>query len=60
MKVEKFKLIELIKELNLAVDKYLINFPNKEIELKRRIKDSAYELLLITYEANVTMNVEKK
>lgn len=58
--VEKFKIIELIKDLIFAIDKYLVNFPNKEMELKRRIKDSGYELLLLTYEANVTTNVEKK
>ena len=60
MKVESFKLIELVKELITDIDKYLINFPNKEIELKRKIKESAYELLLIAYEANVTTNTEKK
>ena len=60
MKIEKFKLIELVKELISSIDKYLINFPNKEIELKRKIKDSAYELLLITYEANVTTDINRK
>ena len=50
----------MIKELISATDNYLVNFPNKEIELKRKIKDSVYELLLITYEANATMNINKK
>lgn len=57
---EKFKIIELEKSLIVALDKYLVNFPNKELELKRRIKESGYELLLLTYEANVTLNLEKK
>ena len=60
MKVEKFKLIEVVKELIVSIDKYLINFPNKELELKRKIKDSAYELLLISYEANATTDANKK
>lgn len=60
MKVEKFKLIEVVKELIVSIDKYLINFPNKELELKRKIKDSVYELLLISYEANATTDANKK
>lgn len=60
MIVEKFKIIELIKELISDIDKYLINFPNKELELKRKLKDCAYELLLITYEANMTTDLSRK
>ena len=60
MKPEKLKILELVKELNEVVDKYLVNFPNREIELKRKIKETCYELLLITYEANVTRNEMKK
>ena len=50
----------MIKDLINAIDKYLLNFPNKEIELKRKIKECGYELLLVTYEANVTTNDEKR
>lgn len=60
MKTEKLRVLELIKELNYVIDKYLVNFPHKEIELKRKIKESAYELLCITYEANITTNYSKK
>lgn len=60
MKTEKLKILEMIKELINSIDKYLINFPNKEIELKRKIKESAYELLLITYEANTTIDTAKR
>lgn len=59
-KTEKFKIIELVKAMIDDIDKYIVNFPNKELELKRRLKDSAYELLLITYEANVTSDVNHK
>ena len=38
MKYEKFKIINMIKEFILNVDKNLTNFPKKEIELKRKIE----------------------
>lgn len=57
---EKFKIIEMIKDLITAIDKYLVNFPNKEIELKRKIKECAYDLLYITYEANITIDENKR
>ena len=60
MQTEKLKILELVKQLNNVIDKYLINFPHKDIELKHKIKDAAYELLLITYEANITTNDVKK
>lgn len=59
-KPEKFKIIELIKELIIKIDKQITNFPNKEMELKRRLKDSSYELLQLTYEANITYDARKK
>lgn len=60
MKPEKLRILEMIKELVNSIDKYLINFPNKEIELKRKIKESSYELLLIAYEANTTSDTNKR
>lgn len=60
MKIEKFKVIDLVKEFNVAIDKYLINFPNKEKTLKDKIVNTAYDLLLITYKANATTNILKK
>lgn len=59
-KTEKFKIIEMIKDLISAIDKYLVNFPNKELELKRKIRECGYDLLAITYEANVTTDVAKR
>jgi len=60
MKVEKFKIANLIKELALNIDKNLTNFPKKEIELKHKIKEANYNLLLIVYEANTTTNNSRR
>lgn len=60
MKVDKFHVINLIKDLILAVDNNLTNFPKSEIELKRNIRNSSYDMLLIAYEANVTVDLELK
>lgn len=53
MKEEKFKVINFIRELIIYIDKYLNNFPKKDIEIKNRIKDSSYELLELAYKANI-------
>jgi len=60
MKYEKFKIINLIKELILNIDKNLVNFPKREIELKQEIKKAGYELLLVVYEGNITTDMEKR
>ena len=60
MKNEKFIIVNLIKELIMNVDKNLVNFPKKEIELKREIIISSYSLLRMAYEANTTTNLEKR
>lgn len=60
MKQEKFKVINMIKELIVYIDNSLLNFPKKEIELKHKIKETAYNLLLISYEANNTSNLKKR
>lgn len=60
MKQEKFKIVNLIKDLIVYIDQSIPNFPKKEIELKHKIKDTAYNLLLYSYEANNRSNVEKK
>ena len=57
MKVEKFKIANMIKELSVIIDQNLTNFPKKEIELKHKIKEANYNLLLIVYEANTTTDV---
>lgn len=60
MKYEKFKIINLVKDLIINIDRNLENFPHKEIELKKEIKKSGYDLLLVVYEGNVTTNMKKR
>ena len=60
MKQEKFKVVNLIKDLIVYIDQSLLNFPKKEVELKHKIKETSYNLLLLSYEANNTSNVAKK
>ena len=60
MQQEKFKILEFIRELVLAIDKELINFPKKEIEINSGIRDESFNLLEIAYEANTTFDVEFK
>lgn len=60
MKEEKFKIIQFIRELILSIEKELANFPKKEIEIKNRIRNNAYDLLEISYEANATSNIKSK
>ena len=60
MKEEKFKVIQFIRELILVIDKELENYPKKDVEIKNRIRTSTYDILEISYEANVTENIELK
>ena len=60
MKQDKFKVLNLIKDLIVYIDEKLINFPKKEVELKHKIKQTAYELLLNVYLANNTSNIHKR
>ena len=60
MSVEKFKIIDLVKEFITVADENLVNFPKKEIELKQEIKRRGYDLLLAVNEANVTSDETKR
>ena len=60
MKEEIFQVINFIKQLILAVDKELSNFPKKDIELKSRIRNNSYDLLELAYEANSISDKESK
>lgn len=60
MREEKFKVIQFIRELIIAIDKEMINFPKKDIELKNRIRKNTYDVLEIAYEANATSDIEYK
>ena len=54
MKEEKFKVINFIRELVVYVDKYLENFPRKDMEIKIRIRNLSYDILEEAYKMNVS------
>lgn len=56
----RFYIITLIQNLINSFDKYLTNFPHKEIELKKEIMFTSYHMLKIAYEANATFDVNKR
>ena len=60
MKQEKFKAINLIRELIIRIDNHLDNFPKKDIEIKNKVRNATFELLELVYEANTTSNNEYK
>lgn len=53
MKEEKFKVINFIRELIVYLDKYLDNFPRKDIEIKNQLRVSSYSMLELAYKANI-------
>ena len=59
MKEEKFQVINFIRNLIIAIDKELSNFPKKDIELKNRIRTNSYDLLELCYEANTTSSTKR-
>ena len=60
MNKEKFEIANAIKKFISDLDKYLINFPHKEIELKKNIYNEAYLLLKEAYNANITYDKLQK
>lgn len=60
MKIEKFKILQFIRDLILMIDKDMDNFPKKEIELKNRIRTNSFDILELAYEANTITSVDKK
>lgn len=60
MKEEKFKIIDFIRNLIIYIDKELDNFPKKDIEIKKRIRNASFDLLELSYQANNTSIKEKK
>lgn len=60
MKIEKFRIIQFIRELILTIDKEMDNFPKKDIEIKNRIRKNSYDILELAYEANIAIDVEYK
>lgn len=60
MKVDKLKIANMTKTLIVNIDTYLVNFPHKEIELKKNIRESSYKLLQIIYLANETGDMRRR
>lgn len=60
MKVEKFKILQHIRELLISIDNNMDNFPKKDIELKNRIRNNSYDILELAYRANVIYDVNLK
>ena len=60
MREETFKVIQFIRDLILAIEKELDNFPKKDVELKNRIRSNSYDILEIAYEANMTTDIQNK
>ena len=60
MKEEKFKILQFIREFIVRVENELENFPKKDIEIKKRIKDISYELLELVYRANLLEEPKEK
>lgn len=60
MKVEKFKIIQFVRELIVMIDNNMDNFPKKDIELKKRIRSNSFDILELVYEANTSSEIEYK
>ena len=60
MKTEKFRVIQFIRELIVASDKVLENYPKSELELKNRLRNNSYDLLELAYEANSVNDIDYK
>lgn len=57
IKEEKFKAIQFIRELIIYLDDMLENFPKKDLEISKLIKQESYEMLKLAYLANVTTDL---
>ena len=53
VKKEKFVVIDGIRKLIVNIDKYLVNFPKKEIEIKQQISIVSKEMLLYNCKTNL-------
>lgn len=60
MKVEKFKILQHIRELLILIDNEMDNFSKKDIELKNRIRNNSFDKLKLAYEANTITDVQLK
>lgn len=60
MKEEKFKIVQFIRELILAIDKQMDNFPRKDIEIKNRLRKNSFDMLELSYKANSALDINLK
>lgn len=60
IKKETFEIINFIRVLIIDLDKYLENFPKRDLELKQRLNSISYSLLENAYDANQTSDKVKK
>lgn len=60
MKLEKFKVIDAIRQFVVECTKRLENFPKKEIEISSKIKRNTYDMLEISYYANSLEDIPEK
>ena len=58
VKEEKFKAIQFIRELIIYIDKMLENFPKRDLEISRLIKEESYQMLKYAYLANTTSDLK--
>lgn len=58
IKEEKFKAIQFVRELILYLDNMLENFPKKDLEISRLIKEESYQMLKFAYLANTTTDLK--
>ena len=58
VKEEKFKAIQFIRELIIYIDKMLENFPKKDLEISKLIKEESYQMLKYAYLANTTSDLK--
>ena len=56
----KFKIINLIKELIINIDRNLVNFYKKDIGHKKEIRKCSYDLLLLAQEGNITSDINRR
>lgn len=60
MRLEKFKVIDFIRQFVIESTKHLVNFPKKEIEISSKIKRNTYDILEIAYYANSLEDIPDK
>ena len=58
IKEEKFKAIQFVRELILYLDNMLENFPKKDLEISRLIKEESYQMVKFAYLANTTTDLK--